>query len=270
MAKPSSTSQATPNQTDFALVTGASSGIGLELARRFAQDGIHLILVARTTNKLQELARELEASYRVRCVVIAIDLSQPDAPQTIFNECRNLGLHVNYLVNNAGFGSYGPFLDTEWGVTQRMMQVNMRALTELTYLFGRPMRERGRGHILNVASTAAFQPGPLMSVYYASKAYVLSFSEALAEELQDSGVLVTALCPGPTASNFQSTAKMEKVKLFEKMRPPSSKQVADYGYKAMMQGQRVAIEGVMNFMITQSVRVTPRRWVTKIVKSLQS
>jgi short-subunit dehydrogenase len=253
-------------QSSYALITGASSGIGFELAKCFARQKINLVLVARTTAKLEELARDMEREHGIRAHVIA----EPDVANTIFNECRNLGFEIEYLVNNAGFGSFGPFLDTGWDISRRMIDLNIMALTHLTWLFAPKMRERGRGRILNVASTAAFQPGPMMAVYFATKAFVLSFSEALGAELTGSGVTVTALCPGVTESGFHIAAKTDGSRWVKGRRIPSSREVAEYGFDAMMSGDAVAIHGTFNYLLAQSVRFTPRNLVTRIVKTLQS
>jgi uncharacterized protein len=248
-----------------ALITGASSGIGLDLARLFAEDGHDIVLVARSEDKLRELAKELEARHGIKATVIVADLAKPDAPQQIFV----VAPAVDILVNNAGFGTSGKFAETDLRAELDMIQVNIAALTHLTKLFLGPMLERKRGRILNVASTAAFQPGPLMAVYYATKAYVLSFSEAIAEELSGSGVTVTALCPGPTATGFQQAANMGTEALLKVMRPVSSMEVARAGYRGMMRGKRVVIPGLKNKLGVQSLRVSPRAVVTKVVRALQ-
>lgn len=248
-----------------ALVTGASSGIGLDLAHLFAADGHDVVLVARSEGKLRELARELETKHRVSARVIVADLSKREAPREVFEAAGN----VDVLVNNAGYGLTGKFAETDLRTELDMIQVNVTALVHLTKLFLAPMVARGRGRILNVASTAAFQPGPLMAVYYATKAFVLSFSEATAEELRDSGVTVTALCPGPTATGFQETANMGSETLLKVMKPVSSMDVARAGYRALMRGQRVSIPGMKNKLGVHSLRVTPRGVVTKIVRALQ-
>src|ERR1051326_578066 len=201
---------------ETALITGASSGIGLDLARLFAKEGYDVVLVA-----------------------------------------------------NAGFGVTGPFVETDLANELEMIQVNIVALTELTKLLLGPMVARRRGRVLNVASTAAFPPGPLMAVYYATKAYVLSFSEAIADELRDSGVTVTALCPGPTETGFAAVADMTASRLFNVAKPMSSADVARAGYEGMKRGRRIVIPGVKNKLLTQSIRVSPRRMVTTIVRKLQ-
>ncbi len=242
-----------------ALITGASSGIGLDLARLFAKDGYSVVLVARSADKLTALAKELGGE------AIVADLRKPDAPLEIFEKCGA----VDALVNNAGFGVLGPFAKTDLTAELEMLQVNIVALTHLTKLFLRPMVERRSGAILNVASTAAFQPGPLMAIYYASKAYVLSFSEAIADELRNSGVTVTALCPGATATGFAAAADMESTRLFTAMKPMSSADVARIGYDGMRSGKRIVIPGLRNKMLAQSIRISPRRMVTAIVRRLQ-
>ncbi|MEZ0393046.1 MAG: SDR family NAD(P)-dependent oxidoreductase [Pseudobdellovibrionaceae bacterium] len=251
----------------YALITGASSGIGWELAHVMAAKEWDLILVARTGEKLNELKTELEKKYRIRAQVIPMDLAKPEAALDLFRKTQ--GFEVEILVNNAGFGDYGAFADADWKRQRDMIQVNIMALTELTHLFLPSMIQRKSGKILNVASTAAFQPGPLMSVYYATKAFVLSFSEGLYEELQGTGVSVTALCPGPTKSGFQQAANMGNVALFETTPLPSSRDVALYGYRALMQRKPVAIHGTVNKMMASSVRFVPRAVTRKLVRKLQ-
>lgn len=242
-----------------ALITGASGGIGLDLARLFALDGYRVILTARSEDKLRRFATEMNGDF------IAADLAKPDAPRQIFAKAGE----VDVLVNNAGIGVIGPFAENDEQKTLEVLQVNIVALTHLTRLFLPAMVKRGSGAILNVGSTAGFQPGPFMAVYYATKAYVLSFSEALAEELGGSGVTVTALCPGPTHTGFAAAADMESTRLFKMSRPASSADVARAGYEGMRSGKRIVIPGMRNRLLAQSIRVTPRRLVTKIVRKLQ-
>jgi short-subunit dehydrogenase len=251
---------------ETALITGASSGIGLDLARLFAKDGCDVVLVARSEGKLRELAAELERGGRVKAHVIALDLARPNAAEALV---QRLPCEIDVLVNNAGFGVAGAFVETELAKELEMIQVNVVALTQLTKLLLPKMVARRRGRVLNVASTAAFQPGPLMAVYYATKAYVLSFSEAIADELRDSGVTVTALCPGPTATGFAAAADMTASRLFNLAKPMSSADVARSGYAAMRSGRRVVVPGMKNKLLTQSIRVSPRRLVTTIVRKLQ-
>lgn len=250
-----------------ALITGASSGIGFDLANIFAREGHDVVLVARSEARLRELAAELETSHKITARVVVADLARPDAPQQVFDAVKDLT--VDFLVNNAGYGVAGKFIETDLKAELEMIQVNVTALTHLTKLFLPAMVARGRGRVLNVASTASFQPGPLMAVYYATKAYVLFFSEAIAEELRETGVTVTALCPGPTATGFQSTADINDLRLLSVLKPRSSRAVAEAGYKAMMRGKRVIVTGAMNKLLAQSIRVSPRALVTKITRKLQ-
>jgi short-subunit dehydrogenase len=251
-----------------ALITGASSGIGLELAKIFAGDKHDLVLVARSGDKLNELATELRKE-NIRVEVIVADLSLPNAAQDLFNAVQQKNIAIQFLVNNAGFGDFGFFTEANWKKTERMINVNITALTHLTHLFLPPMIKNGYGRVLNLASTAAFQPGPLMSVYYATKAYVLHFSEAIGNELKDTEVRVTALCPGATESGFQSASNMEESRLVKGRKLPTAKEVAEYGYKAMMKGKAVAIPGVFNYLLAQSPRFTPRALVVKVARMIQ-
>lgn len=255
--------------TQTSLITGASSGIGLDLVRLFARDGFNVVLVARSEAKLREIAAGIEKEFGVAANVIVADLAQPDAARRIIDELSVRSIAIDALVNNAGLGLGGPFVETDWKTELEMIQVNVIALTQLTKLLLPPMVARRSGRILNVASTAAFQPGPFMAVYYATKAYVLSFSEAIADELRDSGVTVTALCPGPTETGFAATAQVADSPLFKMMRPARSDAVARAGYEAMKRGNRIVIPGMRNWIMVQSVRVSPRRLVTMIVRKMQ-
>lgn len=246
-----------------ALITGASSGLGADFARLFAKDGYELVLVARSEDKLRELARDLG----VKTTVIAADLSRPNAAADVVAQLG--AIEIDALVNNAGVGLAGAFIETDLQTELDMIQLNVVALTQLTKLLLPAMLQRGRGKILNVASTASFQPGPLMAVYYATKAYVLSFSEAIAEELRKTPVTVTALCPGPTATGFVAAANVSETRLFTLMPPMESEKVARIGYEAMKRGRRVVIPGVKNKLLAESVRVSPRRVVTTIVRKMQ-
>ena len=251
-----------------ALITGASSGIGLELAKIFARNKNDLVLVARSAEKLNELAEELRKE-NVRVEVIVADLSLVDAPQKVFNSIQQKNISIEFLVNNAGFGDFGFFVEADWEKTASMIGVNIMTLTHLTHLFLPSMIKKGFGRIMNLASTAAFQPGPLMSVYYASKAYVLHFSEAIGNELRGTGVKVTALCPGATESGFQAASNMEKSKLVKGKKLPTSKEIAEFGYKAMMRGKAVAIPGVFNYLLAQTPRFSPRGLVVKVARMIQ-
>lgn len=252
-----------------ALITGASNGIGFELARIHASEGNHLVLVARNKTKLDEMKLDLEKSFGIKVYCIGKDLSSPSSATEIYHELSQHNIQVDYLINNAGFGDFGFFHEGDWTKQEQMIQLNITTLTALTRLFIPGMVERKSGKILNVASTAAFQPGPTMAIYYATKAYVLHFSEAIANEVRPYGVTVTALCPGATESGFQSAAAMEESKLVKNKKLPSSKEVALYGHKAMMNGKVVAIHGFMNKLMAFSVRLTPRAWVVKLVRKIQ-
>jgi len=252
-----------------ALVTGATSGIGLELATLLARDGHDVVLVARTKERLDVVARGLTEEFGVRATVLASDLARPEAPAEIFRELEARGIPVDVLINDAGFGTHGPFSAAPLERDLAMVQVNVAAPTALTRLALPGMLERRKGRILNVASTAAFQPGPLMAVYYATKAYLLSFSEALANELSGSGVTVTALCPGPTITEFQKSAGVEKTALFTGPLVMSAAAVARAGYRGMRRGQRLVIPGIANKALVQALRVSPRRLATAVIRRIQ-
>jgi len=249
-----------------ALITGASRGIGLELAKLLAADGVNLVLVARSAQALEALAEELRGAHGVEVRVETADLADPAAPGDL---AAALGeVEIDVLINNAGFGSTGAFweLPVEGEVGQ--VQVNVTALTALTRLFLPGMVARKRGRVLNIASTAAFQPGPYMSTYYATKAYVLSFSEGLAHELKGTGVTVTAHCPGATATGFGAVAGNDKNKLFTKVTPASASEVAAHAYAAMNAGKAVSIHGLMNWFGARTVPFTPRAVVLYITSVL--
>ena len=251
-----------------ALITGASSGIGLELAKLFAKDGHDVVLVARSADKLKQLAAELGSAHSIRATVIPADLADPAAPEEIFRTLRAADLELDVLVNNAGFGVTGPFLATDAATELRMIQVNVTALTHLTKLFLPAMLGRSAGRILNVASTAGFQPGPFMAVYYATKAYVISFSDALAEELRGTGVTVTCLCPGPTHTGFQAAAHMDNVRIFKLPFVMGGARVAQAGYDGLLKGKRMVIPGLMNKLTPVTARFSPRSMVTRVVRLL--
>lgn len=252
-----------------ALVTGASSGIGLELATLLARDGYDLVLVARSRERLENIGKGLREEFGATSTVVARDLSDPDSPRAVAQEVESRGLPIQVLVNNAGLGVYGFFAQTPLERERAMIQVNAVAVTELTKRFLPGMLQRRRGRILNVASTASFQPGPLMAVYYATKAYLLSFSEALANETAGSGVTVTALCPGPTLTEFQKEAGVEATHLFHSPLVLDAKTVALAGYRGMQRGKRVVVPGFGNRVLVSAVRFTPRRLVTAIARRIQ-
>jgi uncharacterized protein len=255
--------------SNTALITGASNGIGLELAYIHAQKGGDLVLVARNLKRLEEIKSEIETKYKVNVHVMGKDLSFKDAALDVYNEVKSLSIQVDYLINNAGFGDYGMFTETSWEKEEQMINLNITALTQLTKLFLKEMVSKGSGKIMNVASIASFIPGPLMSVYFATKAYVLHFSEAIYNEVQDKGVTVTALCPGATESGFQSVANLNESKMIKGKKLPTSKEVAIYGYQAMIKGKMVAIHGMMNYLMANTVRFTPRNIVVKLIRRIQ-
>jgi len=248
------------------LITGASSGIGYEFAHIFAREKYNLVLAARSKQKLLDLKARLEKQYSIQCTIITADLSNLEEVKSMVKQVNASGINIDVLVNNAGFGDFGLFTETSWDKELQMINLNITALTYLTKEFAKQMVARKSGKILNLASTAAFLPGPLMAVYYATKAYVLSFSEAIANELQGKGVTVTALCPGPTASGFQSAADIEDSKLVKGKKLPSSREVAEYGYKALIKGERVAVHGMINRLQVFFVRFSPRNLVTATVR----
>src|SRR4051812_42919926 len=250
-----------------ALVTGASAGIGRELAKILAREGHDLVLVARREPELTALAAELKEQYAADSRVITADLSKARAAQTLVKELGPT-MTVDVLVNNAGFGGHGAFWERERDADLRQIAVNVTALTDLTRLLLPGMVERHRGRILNVASTAAFQPGPFMAVYYATKAYVLSFSEALSEELSGTGVTVTCLCPGVTKTEFQKVAGVEEVPLTKGPLSMTARSVAEAAYSGLAKGRRLVIPGVHNKVGVQAVRLSPRAVILKVVRRL--
>ncbi len=255
----------TPTPKKTALITGASTGIGRDLAYLFAQDHHNLILISRTQPALEKLAATLKHQHKIEVQIISQDLSDPTSPQKIFDQLQSQP--IDFLINNAGFGSHGPFADSDIQTTLSMLQLNITTLTHLTRLFLPHMLARNSGKILNVASLAAFLPGPLMSVYYATKAYVLSFSEALSSELAGTGITVTALCPGPTKTEFQSRAGISHSLLFKSKVMPSMT-AARIGYHAMMKGRRTSIPGPLNKLSAFSTRLLPRQMTAAVAKKL--
>jgi short-subunit dehydrogenase len=245
------------------LITGASGGIGYELAKLFARDRHNLVLVARSQEKLAKVAAEL-ATTGVTVKSVALDLAESSAARSLFEKLQSENVSIDILVNNAGFGVLGEFAQMGEGEILGQIELNITALTQLTRLFLPQMIARRSGRIMNVASTAGFQAGPLMAVYYATKAYVISFSEAIANELGNSGVTVTCFCPGATETGFAARAGNDKSRLFQKLGAMKVETVARDGYRAVMEGRRLAISGTKNWMVAQSTRFSPRKLVTAI------
>jgi short-subunit dehydrogenase len=250
------------------LITGAANGIGYQLAYIFAQNNYNMVLVDKNSDKLAEMLDIFPEKFHVHVRTIVKDLSESTAPTEIYLELQQANIKIDVLVNNAGFGTYGKFAETSLDEELKMLQVNLVCLTHLTKLFLQDMVAQGHGKILNVASVAAFQPGPLMAVYFATKAYVLSFSEAIANELEGTGVSITALCPGPTATQFQRTAKMENSKIAYVKTLMDTQTVALMGYQGLMENKTIVIPGIKNKILAESIRFTPRKLVTKVVRSM--
>jgi hypothetical protein len=253
-----------------ALVTGASIGFGVEFAKNFARDGHNVVIVARSSDKLNELAAEIRSEFGVEVYPIAKDLSDMRQVQSLFDDLQSQNIQIDFLVNNAGFGDFKDFLAADYRRIEQMIDLNIKSLTKMSHLFAKPMVERGFGKILQVASTAAFQPGPGMAVYFATKAYVLFLSEAMSDELRNTGVSVTTLCPGASETGFQAAAELQESKLVKGKKLPGAKPVADFGYRAMMNNKLTVVHGFANWIGVQSVRVFPRKWVLAIVRRVQS
>jgi short-subunit dehydrogenase len=254
--------------TKTALITGASGGIGLEFARINASKGDNLVLVARSREKLAEVKTEFESKFKISIYNIVKDLSVKDAAKEVFDEVKKQNILIDYLINNAGFGDFGLFAKSNWEKQVGMINLNITALTQLTWLFLPEMISRGEGKIMNVASLAAFTPGPTMSVYFASKSFVLSFSEALNNEVRDKGITVTALCPGSTESNFHAVA-LGDPKLVRERKMMTAKEVAEIGYRAMMKGKPVIIPGLKNSFLVFTSRFAPREVLVKMARRIQ-
>ena len=253
-----------------ALITGASMGLGAEFARLLASEGYDLVLTARNGTRLTSIQKEMEGLHGARVHVIVADLGDPRVPVEIHERVRAAGIEVDVLVNNAGFGHYGMFSESDLDTELNMIQVNVTALVHLTKLFVRDMAARRRGRIVNVASTAGFQPGPLQPVYYATKAFVLSFSEAIANELKGTGVTMTALCPGPTLTGFQARANVGRVRGLRLMMRVSPEDVVRAGYRGMLKGTPVVVPGALNKANVFLLRLVPRRAVTAVVRRVQA
>ena len=257
------------NNNKTALITGASRGIGYELAKLFAKNSYRLVLVSRNEVKLKEIHKKFAAEYKSEVIIIAKDLSLPNAAIKIFTELQNKQITIDVLVNNAGIGGFRNFKDEDFLKISQIMQINIVTLTELTKLILNGMVKRKEGKILNVSSLAAFQPGPYMAVYYASKAYVQSFSEAIACELKGTGVTITTLCPGPTKSGFQSDVGSDNSIISKLHLLSSAEEVAKYAYKELHAGKIIAIPGFINNSIVYIAKIIPWKTGARIIRKLQ-
>lgn len=253
------------------LITGATGGIGKALCREFALHGHNIVLVARDNAKLQELANELEEKFKIKTYYIAKDLQKKEAASEIFDECKKAKIDISILCNNAGFGDFGEFLESDLEKNLKMIDVNISSVVSMCYIFGNEMKKKGSGKILNTASIGSFFPGPFMSCYYATKAFVLSFSEALARELKKTGVSVCALCPGTTDTNFFAVAgaNTENSEILRKFKPASPEKVAQFAYKSLMKNKTVAVHGSSNRAFVFFQRFLPRKTVTNVIYKVQ-
>lgn len=259
-----------PGEGQTALVTGASAGIGVDLAECFAKDGYNLVLAARSAEALQQVAERLARTHGVQATALAQDLGAIGGGTALYEAIRSRGIDIDVVVNNAGYGHAGALTSSDLSTQLGMIDLNVRALVELSYLYWDGMIAKGRGGLLNVASTAAFQPGPLMANYYASKAYVLSFSEALWEEARGTGVHVSCLCPGPTVSKFRERAGTGKTRLAQASKVMASAPVARMGYEGFKRNKRVVVTGMNNKMIAGIGKYLPRETLLKMVRNIQS
>lgn len=257
-------------QKNVVLITGASSGIGLDLASVAAESGYNLLLTARRGEVLEKAATTLAARYKVQVEIFACDLTRPESADELLQFAAEKGLSIEILINNAGFGTYGFFHETDWQDESDMIMLNIHALTHLTKKVLPGMINKNSGKILNVASTAAFQPGPLMAVYYASKAYVLNLSDALYNELSGTKVTITTLCPGPTSTGFQTRAQLNSSRLMKVTAVSDSYSVARYGFSMLLKGKRVAVPGIINKVGTIFGLLLPRSIILKVVRLIQS
>ena len=251
------------------LVTGATSGIGYELAKIFAQDQCDLVLVARGCVRLDEVKQELEQKYACSVISIVADLACPESPGNVFNKVKQAGRQVDVLINNAGSGLCGAYSQLSWEQESHMLQLNCVSLCALTKFFLPGMIDRKNGKILNVASVAGFAPGPFMAIYYATKAFVMSYSQAISSELKGTGVTVTALCPGPTRTGFQAVAYKNDHARSKEKRFAKASDVARFGYKAMQQGVPVAVYGIMNKLLVALLKFLPGGLSVHIIKAVQ-
>lgn len=254
--------------TKTALITGASKGIGKELAIIFAQNNTNLVLVARSGEILNQFKKELELKYSISVVVLVKDLCSANSVEELYKEVKDKHIEIDYLVNNAGFGYYGAFADTEWDRYEKMIALNITTLTHLSHLFITEWKGRRSGRILNISSTAAFQPGPMMAVYFATKSFVLNLSEALARELKNDNISITTLCPGPTSTSFGEESKMNASELVKNVKIANAKDVAALGYKSMMKGRTTVIHGSINKFAPFIIRFIPRKWIAILSENI--
>ncbi|MFT4302985.1 MAG: SDR family NAD(P)-dependent oxidoreductase [Candidatus Woesearchaeota archaeon] len=252
-----------------ALITGASYGIGLELARVHAENKNNLVLVARSKDKLETLKKELEKKHNIKIHIIQKDLSLPNSAKDIYQYTKKNKITIDYLINNAGFGGFGEFKDTDIDNETNMINLNITSLVQLTKYYLQDMIKQKQGKIMNVASIAGFIPGPLMSVYFATKSFVVSFSQAINYEVKGTGVTVTTLCPGPTKSNFFINANVKDNKMFSNKSIPTSREVAEYGYKSMMKGKSIAIHGIKNRILVSLTKFIPVKYILYMTKKMQ-
>ena len=256
------------NSNSYAIVTGASGGIGFELAKLLAQDKYNLVLIARNINRLNEIKTQFENKYSISIITIQKDLSISESAKELFAEIKNKKIKISILINNAGFGDFAYFAESNIDKQLSMIHLNITSLTELTRLILPEFINQKEGKILNLASIASFMPGPMMSVYYATKAYVLSFTEAISAELKGSGITVTALCPGPTKTKFFNAAEVDNPKFVKLLKASESSFVAEYGYKALIKGKVIAVPGFTNKFIISSIRFAPRAFVRFLIRKL--
>lgn len=252
------------------VITGASGGIGRELSERYAKKGYDLFLLSRDERKLQRVKETLEEDYGIRVGYFPIDLAKPGSAKQAFEEMQNRGLQVDLLINNAGFGLVGKFLETNAQREMDMIHLNITTLVELTKYVLPQMKQRGSGHIVNIASIAGFFPGPYMAVYYATKSFVVSFSEAISEELKSTGVSITCICPGPTISGFQKEAEMGQLRLLRFNNVMTAPKVADLTIKAIEKRRVIVAIGLYNKLMIFLPRITPRALVRRVIGWLQS
>ena len=252
------------------LITGASSGIGKEFAYSFGSRGFNLVLVGRNEEALKELTGRLIDNYTIKADYVLSDLSAEGGPKKVYDFCKEREIEVAVLINNAGFGDYGLFIDSDVEKQKKMIDLNCKALVELTYLFVQDMVKNNYGRIINVGSIASFFPGPYMSVYYATKAFVLSFSMALREELKDKNIGVTTICPGPTKTSFAKNADAVNAKVFDRFITRDPQGVAEYGYKLFSENRAYGVEGFLNSAAAHAGRLLPLSWSAKLVGFMQS